>query len=148
MRRTAFLWICLIAWLNRNQLGFHSWFCIFKSLEIRCFRGSLRIKYDLKYTMVGKGKILMAFYNYEYLLPLILGFLQVSCNIESETTSKNFFLLCYFKIHWSVLHLKYIYPSSLMNTTGHLENTGSVSLYWHLSLFSLYEIFHYMMSKQ
>ena len=58
--------------------------------------------------MVGKGKILMAFYNYEYLLPLILGFLQVSCNIESETIS-TIASYSYVKIHGAILRVEWIF---------------------------------------
>ena len=36
---------------------------------------------------------------------LVIGsFLKFSYNVESETTIVNFFVLCYIKIHWSIIH--------------------------------------------
>lgn len=35
----------------------------------------------------------------------ISNFIKVSCTVESKTASVNFFVFCYIKTHWFVLHL-------------------------------------------
>lgn len=73
------------------------------------------------------------------------SFLKISCNVESETLSMNFFVLCYIKIHqsrWYLNGLSLTYDS-IAPCFGHLENNDSMN---YVGLANV-DVFHYTISK-
>lgn len=56
------------------------------------------------------------------------GFLKVTCNMEFETKSMDFFILNCIKLHWFILHCgSFTNAWSVISCSGHLENSSSLS---------------------
>lgn len=100
----------------------HIFFWI-QSVTIYCFSWSMKKKFSLiKIYIVGKRRsMLIAFPNncvYYFSLPSLkpgkLSFFKVSCNLEIWNHRNEFLMLCYMKIHWSILYFEHILYTCLL----------------------------------
>lgn len=74
----------------------------------------------------------------------VVVFKKISYNVECETTSMTFFIFCYIKILWPVLHLEInLYHHSVLSLTSDLENIGSLN---HRDFVTI-DIIHYTISN-